>query len=200
MLDVERGQLDALRPLFWQTDTSISMKSWGYIQNDELRSADSLIDELIDIASKNGTLLLNIGPRPDGTIPEGEEKTLLDMGQWLGTNGEAIYATRPWKIYGDGPALGDQGKGRFNEQGRKQLTAADVRFTTKGKAIYAFVMGWPEKEAVVKPLGTAGKIVNVELLGHKAKVQWKQEADGLKVQMPAEKPSDYAVTLKVTLA
>src|SRR5450755_484434 len=91
VLDIERGQLDQVRPQFWQTDTSVSIKSWGYIDNDTFRSAESLIHELVDIISKNGCLLLNLGPKPDGTIPEPEQKILLDIGRWLTVNGEAVY-------------------------------------------------------------------------------------------------------------
>src|SRR5208283_4523826 len=103
VLDIERGKLAAIRPQFWQTDTSISEKSWGYIENDTFRSPGSLVDDLVDIVSKNGCLLLNIGPKPDGTIPEQAERILLEMGRWLEVNGEAVYGTRPWKIFGEGP-------------------------------------------------------------------------------------------------
>jgi alpha-L-fucosidase len=157
----------------------------------------------VDIVSKNGSLLLNIGPRSDGTIPEQAQTILLAVGGWLNVNGEAIYGTRPWKMFGEGPgtqtaAVPGQ---RFNENNRKDLTAEDVRFTTKGKVLYAFVMGWPQKEAVIKPLGTnnAGmKVSNVALLGFKGKLQWTQGADGLKVQMPPAKPCDHAITLKIS--
>src|SRR5207247_3049496 len=87
VLAIERGKLDTIRPLYWQTDTSVSVKSWGYIRNDEFRAPESLVDELVDIVSKNGCLLLNVGPRPDGTIPEEAQKILLAMGGWLATNG-----------------------------------------------------------------------------------------------------------------
>ncbi|MDH4273293.1 MAG: alpha-L-fucosidase, partial [Candidatus Aminicenantes bacterium] len=97
VLDLERGQLADIRPLYWQTDTSISKNSWGYVQPQDYKTADSIIDDLIDIVSKNGCLLLNIGPRPDGTIPEEEEKILLEVGRWLELNGDAIYGTRPWR-------------------------------------------------------------------------------------------------------
>jgi alpha-L-fucosidase len=121
-------------------------------------------------------------------------------------NSEGIYGTRPWKIYGEGPSTqSEKPGGAFDEDQRKPLSAADVRFTTKRDALFAFVMGWPEKEAVVQALGTAspqspGKIVNVELLGHPGHLTWTQEATGLSVELPAEKPSDYAVTLKVAFA
>jgi alpha-L-fucosidase len=202
VLDVERGIVDKIWPNPWQTDTCVG--NWHYKRDIQYKSPKTVIDMLCDIVSRNGNLLLNFPLPNSGALDAEELKILEGITTWMAVNSEGIYSTRPWKIFGDGPALGDKGKGRFNEQGRKALTAADVRFTTKGRAIYAFVMGWPEKEAVVKPLGTAsaqapGKVANVELLGHKGKVQWKQEAGGLKVQLPAEKPSDHAVTLKVTL-
>ncbi len=103
VLDIERGQLDKPSPYFWQTDTSVSIKSWGYIENDTFRSPQSLIQQLVDIVSKNGCLLLNIGPKSDGTIPEQVQTILLDMGRWLSVNGESIYGTRPWTISGEGP-------------------------------------------------------------------------------------------------
>ena len=127
----------------------------------------------------------------------------------MAVNSEGIYATRPWKIYGAGPSTMPrperQGRMGFNENGRKDLTAEDIRFTTKGKTLYAFVMGWPEKEAVIAPLGTKspqdpGKIHNVELLGHKGKIAWSQEEAGLKIQVPGEKPSDFGVTFKIAMA
>jgi alpha-L-fucosidase len=122
----------------------------------------------------------------------------------MAVNGEGIYATRPWKTFGEGPGSKVKGSAAFNERGRKDLTAEDVRFTTKGKTLYAFVMGWPGKQAVVAPLASkgkleVGKIRNVELLGYKGKVKWTQDEGGLKVEMPEEKPSDHAVTLKVAL-
>jgi alpha-L-fucosidase len=118
---------------------------------------------------------------------------------------EGIHGTRPWKIFGEGPgtksaAVPGQ---RFNENSRKDLTAEDVRFTTKGNTIYAFVMGWPEKDAVIKPLGanSAGmKVAHVALLGFDGKLLWTQEAEGLKVRMPPAKPCDHVIALKISAA
>ncbi len=103
VLDVERGKLDDISPLFWQTDTSVCRKSWGYIKDHEYKPVDSIIDDLVDIVSKNGCLLLNIAPRPDGTIPEERREILRNIGQWLTVNREAIYGSRPWRVYGEGP-------------------------------------------------------------------------------------------------
>jgi alpha-L-fucosidase len=125
---------------------------------------------------------------------------------WMAVNSEGIYASRPWKIYGEGPSTKLKIEtGNFNEDKQKDLTAEDVRFTAKGSAIYAFVMGRPEKQAVVQALGLAspqnpGKIRNVELLGCKGDLKWNQDEAGLKVEMPAEKISDMGITLKADLA
>ena len=160
---------------------------------------------MMDIVSKNGCLLLNVAPAPDGTIPVEQKERLQSLGAWLRLNGDAIYGTRPWKIFGEGPATTQpaHGNSQFNESKRKELTFEDVRFTTKGDTLYAFFMGWPEKEVNVPSLGTSrrlfdGKIQNVELLGFGGKVQWTRSAEGLKVQLPSEKPCNYACALKIS--
>jgi alpha-L-fucosidase len=202
VLDIERGQLGALRPLFWQTDTSVSEKSWGYIRNDTFRTPDSLIDELVDIVSKNGCLLLNVGPRPDGTIPEEAQKVLLEMGPWLEVNGEAIYGTRPWRVYGEGPTqvVG----GSFKDTDTRPFTSEDIRFTRRGKTLYAIALAWPaDGKLTIKSLAAGsglyvGKIAKVELLGSKAPVKWHQSADGLTITLPAQNSSAFAVALRVS--
>jgi alpha-L-fucosidase len=125
----------------------------------------------------------------------------------MAANGEGIYATRPWKVYGTGPStkMVAQPGVRFNENGRKTLTAEDVRFTAKGNAVYAFVMGWPAGDAVVEALGTKsesnpGKVRDVRLLGHGGKLEWTQGEQGLTVKMPANRVSEIAVGLKVMMA
>ena len=141
VLDIERGQLDEIRPLFWQTDTSIDKRSWGYIKNPDYKPAEEIVGDLMDIVSKNGALLLNIGPRPDGTIPEEEQNILLQIGEWLKTNGDAIYRTRPWKVYGEGPT--HVVAGSFKDTARKPFTSEDIRFTTTDDALYAIALAWP---------------------------------------------------------
>ena len=128
---MEKGTI--IRPLFWQTDTSIDKRSWGYIQNPDYESAQEIVGDLIDIVSKNGALLLNIGPRPDGTIPEEQERILLQIGGWLTMNGEAIYKTRPWRVYGEGPTAVVAGS--FKDTARKPFTSEDIRFTTTDAAM-----------------------------------------------------------------
>jgi alpha-L-fucosidase len=202
VLDIERGQLAAIRPFYWQTDTAVSKNSWGFVQNQDYKTSESLVHDLIDIVSKNGCLLLNIGPRPDGTIPEPEEKMLLDIGRWLEVNGEAIYGTRAWRIFGEGPTkvVG----GAFNDTKRESFTAEDVRFTAKGRTLYAILLGWPNNgKATIRALGTGsalvrGEVSDVSLLGYPGKLTWRRAADGLTVNLPEGKPCDYACTLKIS--
>jgi len=203
VLDIERGQLSGIRPLYWQTDTSISNKSWGYIQNDTFKSPEFIVHQLIDIVSKNGNLLLNIGPRSDGTIPEEVQQVLRDVGAWLKTNGEAIYGTRPWKIYGEGPTKLTEGA--FHDTDTQPYTARDFRFTKKGDVLYAIELGWPSsREAVIHSLGRtalgdATKIRSVDLLGSDAKLTFDQRDDGLYIQLPEHIPGKYAYSFRVVL-
>jgi alpha-L-fucosidase len=202
VLDIERGQLKSIRSLFWQTDTAVSKNSWGYIENQDYKTPASLIHDLVDIVSKNGALLLNIGPRPDGTIPEPEEEILLEIGRWLAVNGEAIYGSRPWKVYGEGPTKVFEGP--FQDTKRAEFTPQDVRFTTKGDVLYAIVLGWPESgETVIESLGTDAALYpdpigQIALLGSEEEVQWSCDADGLKIKLPSQRPADAAFVLKVT--
>jgi alpha-L-fucosidase len=209
--DFERGLAAGISANPWQTDTCIG--GWHYdktiFEEGKYKSPKMVIDMLVDIVSRNGNLMLNFPLPNSGALDPAELKILDEITKWMAVNSEGIYSTRPWKMFGDGPVatapapVPGPGGPRFGEQLRKDLTAEEVRFTTKGNALYAFVMGWPEKETVIKPLGAnnAGmKVANVALLGFKGKLRWTQEAEGLKVQMPPAKPCDYAITLKVTSA
>jgi alpha-L-fucosidase len=200
VLDLERGQLAEIRPLYWQTDTSVSNKSWGYIKDDTFKTAQFVVQQLIDIVSKNGNLLLNIGPRSDGTIPEEVQAVLRDVGSWLKVNGEAIYGTRPWNSFGEGPTKVRAGS--FHDTDTAGYTAQDFRFTVKGKTLYAMELGWPSGgQAVVRSLGSSAMngqtIGSVVLLGSDAKVVFEQQADGLRIQLPAEAPGKYAYAFRI---
>ncbi|MGB9465803.1 MAG: alpha-L-fucosidase [Candidatus Acidiferrum sp.] len=203
VLDLERGQLGDIRPLYWQTDTSVSNKSWGYVNNDTFKSPQFIVHQLVDIVSKNGNLLLNIGPRSDGTIPEEVQAVLRGVGLWLKTNGEAIYGTRPWKIYGEGPTK--VAAGSFHDTDTASYTAEDFRFTTKGNTLYAIELGWPSNgEAVIHSLGSTAlagqKIESVALLRSDAKVAFQQQPDGLHIHLPPPPLGRYAYAFRVVLA
>lgn len=201
VLDIERGKLAGIRALPWQTDTSVGVKSWGYIQNEIYKSPDALVDELIDIVSKNGCLLLNIGPKADGTIPKEAEEILLSIGRWLEVNGEGVYGTRPWKVFGEGPTRVKAGS--FGESKSKVFTAEDFRFATKGDALYAFCLAWPEKELLITKLGTreglCGDVASVEMLGSTEPLKWSQNKKGLRIKAPSTKPCEYAYGFRITL-
>jgi len=200
--DFERGQQDHIIADHWQTDTSVSNTSWGYIEHDTFKKPDFLVRQLVDIVSKNGNLLLNIGPRPDGTIPDEVRNTLLDIGAWLKVNGEAIYGTTPWKTFGEGPT--QVKSGTFNDTETKPYTAQDFRFTAKGTALYAMGMACPaDGKGTIHSLGRAHEgaslpIASVELLGSKDKVTWIQGAEALEVILPTSAVCKYIYTLKVT--
>lgn len=198
VLDLERGKLAGIRKLAWQTDDAIGNKSWGYAAGNTFKSAQYVITNLIDIVSKNGNLLLNIGPRADGTITDEETQTLLGTGKWLDINGEAIYSTRPWKIYGEGPT--ESASGSFSDQ-KKPYTSKDIRFTAKGETLYAIAMGQPIENTMINALGIKaanGTIAGIDLIGSTDKISWKQEAEALVIKPSKTYPSENAIVYKIT--
>ncbi len=198
VLDIERGQLSEIREKPWQTDTSISNKSWGYIEHDTFKSPEFVVHQLIDIVSKNGNLLMNIGPRSDGTIPTEIQNVLLNVGQWLEINGEAIYGTRPWTVFGEGPTKVRGGS--FHDTDTDSYTDQDFRFTTKGSTLYAIELAWPkDREAVIHSLGSAGSghVKSVALLGSSSTITFEQKEDGLHLHLPAQSRFNYAAAFKI---
>jgi alpha-L-fucosidase len=201
VLDIERGKLDDIRPYYWQTDTSVSYKSWCYIQDDEFKTVTSVVHDLVDIASKNGNLLLNVGPRPDGVIPDPAVDILLGLGEWLEVNGEAIYGTRHWTTFGEGETGIPQA---FRERQQQVYTAQDVRFTTKGQDLYAICLGWPGASCTVKSLSSrgpvaGGSIAQITMLGADQPLAWSQDEEGLQIQTPSQPPCEHAYTFKIAL-
>jgi len=209
--DYERGLTDKIMPYPWQSETCIG--DWHYQRKlyDQpgtfggYTPPRDIIHWLIDTVSKNGTFILNIPGKPDGTIDSKEIAFLDSLTEWMQVNGEAIYATRPWKIYGEGPDTVKSGS--FQGDTISKLGPKDIRFT-RNKAntiVYAIALGWPGDELVIQALGTSspqspGKVANVELLGYHDKLKYRQEASGLRVRLPAQKLSDDAIALKVSLA
>jgi alpha-L-fucosidase len=198
VLDLERGKLAGIRKLAWQTDDAIGNNSWGYAEGNTFKSAQYVITNLIDIVSKNGNLLLNIGPRSDGTITDEETQTLLGTGKWLDVNGEAIYSTRPWNIFGEGPT--ESASGSFSDQ-KKPFTAKDIRFTLKGETLYAIAMGQPSENTLINALGLKaanGTIASIDMVGSTEKISWKQEAAALVIKPSKVYPSENAVVYKIS--
>ena len=196
ILDFERGREDKLVSYPWLTDTALG--PWFNRNEDSYRSTENLVHVLADIVSKNGCLLLNVGPQADGSIAPRAEKMLLELGDWLKVNGEAIYCTRPWKIFGEGPTRSKGGG--FSEHKDKDFTAQDIRFTASkdGAAVYAITLGMPQKPVCIKALAAAaGKVTGVALLGCAAKLEWTQTAEGLVVTLPAKKPCAYSLAFKI---
>jgi len=196
VFDMERGAADDIQPTLWQTCTSVSRNSWGYITNHVYKDTGEIVDELVDIVSKNGTMLLNIGPKADGTIPEHEQQMLREIGAWLKINGEAIYGTRPWHKFGEGPT--QTATGSFTDKKKAPFTAQDFRFTTKGKALYAIALAWPENRTLIVKSLANQKPKRVQLLGFTGKLDWKPTPEGLVVTLPEKSPCDFAVALKVS--
>jgi alpha-L-fucosidase len=197
--DIERGQSSKIMEMPWQTDTSISKNSWGYVQNHIYKTPGQIIGDLIDIVSKNGCMLLNVGPKSDGTIPVSEAKILREIGNWLATNGEAIYGTRPWKVFGEGPTKIDEGY--FTDTSRGDFTSNDKRFTTKGNTLYVLILADPEKTTLITSLTPdklpPEKIKKITLLGMDGHLDWLPNENGLTVNLPVDKPGKYAWVVKI---
>ncbi len=203
--DYERGFCDTIQSNPWQTCTCIG--SWHYsreiAEKNQYKSVGQIVCTLVDIVSKNGNLLLSIPIRGDGTIDEHEIAFLDGMSRWMDINGEAIFGTRPWEIYGEGPTKVKAGM--FGEDVTKSFTAEDVRFTTKDKTLYAFLLGWPKgKSVLIASLGLDAlqlhgrRISEVSMLGCGDELEWSQRNDGLWIKMPDHPPCDNAVALKIS--
>jgi alpha-L-fucosidase len=210
--DIERGLSSDILQYPWQSETCIG--NWHYLRTlyqapgefGAYMQPREAIHWLIDTVSKNGTFILNIPGKPDGTIDSKERLILERIGAWLAVNGEAIYATRPWKVYGEGPNAIRAGS--FQGKSIGQLSARDIRFTRNkaGTIVYAIGLGWPSGPMLIRALGTGGDaqpgvVSQVELLGTQARPQWQQTAEGLRVDLSKISPtSDYAVALRIHVA
>ena len=199
--DVERGALTDISPIPWQTCTAIGKASWGYTHDNPFKSSYQIICDLIDIVSKNGMMLLNVGPRPDGTITDEETSVLMDIGRWMKVNGEAIYDTVPWKWFGEGSV--NALDGFFMDGDEKPFTAEDFRFTYRGGSVYAFQLRPNGKNACIKTFAEKGMydfcIDDVKLLGFDGKLNYSRDREGLKIRLPDHMPTDEPLCFEIVL-
>jgi len=201
--DVERGVLDSISPYPWQTDTSIG--DWFYKTGQKYKSADEVTQLLMDVVSKNGNLLINVVQTPEGDLEPDVLKIVSDIGDWTAANGEGVYASRPWKVYGEGPSTikANQQKGRFGGlSDTRGYQPTDFRFTLKGGNVYAYEMVAPDGDIHLASLGKSSKyldkpVASVTMLGSKEKLKWVQEGDALVITKPATLPAWKVVGYKI---
>jgi alpha-L-fucosidase len=204
VLDFEMSQAETVQPDPWQTDTCIG--GWHYsrqiYENHRYRTPESMVHLLTDVVSKNGNLLLNI-PLPGHGRPDDDELAFLDkFGEWMRLNGEAIYSTRPLKIHGEGPTNG-LAKSMY-QSALPSYVPGDIRFTTKGDALYAIALAWPDNgKLMIKSLASnspnyRGEIARVGLLGSNPDLQWSRNGEGVTIQLPQRPPCDYAYVFKIS--
>jgi len=195
VLDMERGVVAGTRDLPWQTDTCIG--DWFYDRRVVYKTAAHVIRMLVDIVSKNGNLLLNFPLRPDGTLDDESQYVVEGIGRWMATNGQAIYGSRPWRTFGEGPT---QSGGRQFDEAEQSWTAQDSRFVRQGDTVYAFQMAWPtNRQAMIQSLklDSGTRVKNLRLVGHDGTVSWRQTIHGLHVDLPAGPPSEVVHTFAV---
>ena len=206
VVDIERGQFAEAKPYIWQTDTAVAKNSWGYTKDNDYKTPVQILCDLIDIVSKNGRLLLNIGPKADGTIPDEDRDILLTIGDWLKTNGEAIYGAKSWRQSSEGPTKIQEGQ--FADSEAKQFTSEDIRFTVNNGCIYAICLNMNGKDSIcIKALSKthnmhkpdfSGIVKEVEVLGYDKYPKWTRDIEGLKINTVII-DNDRPVVFKITI-
>ena len=202
MLDFECRWMPDIRPEPWQLDDKSVWRTWSYVRGGQQKTSAQLIHQLADIVSKNGNFLLNVGPRKDGTFDEETTAVLYAIGDWMAVNGEAVYDTRPFQVYGEGPTRQNTDSGISLPEELLAFTPQDVRFTQKDGVLYAIVLGWPpERRVVLKTLRSGGILPGVPervtMLGKKGELTARQTGEGLIVELPECPPCREAFTLKI---
>lgn len=206
VVDIERGQFAETKPYIWQTDTTVAKNSWCYTEGNIYKNPVDIVCDLVDIVSKNGRLLLNVGPKSDGTIPDEDRHILEEIGKWLNVNGEAIYGSSLWRYSSEGPTKITEGQ--FADNDSKGYTSQDIRFTIKGDSLYATIMKYPDdgnvtitrlskSDASKLPL-FHGIIKDVSVLGSDEKPVFTRDETGLHISTKTVK-SEYPVVFKIKL-
>ncbi|MDY2549333.1 MAG: alpha-L-fucosidase [Enterococcus casseliflavus] len=208
IVEIERGKFAEPQPFYWQTDTAIARNSWCYTTTLDYKTTREILQDLIEVVSKNGNLLLNIGPKGDGSIPEKDQTILKEIGAWLDVNGEAIYEAKPWRKAGEGPTT--VVSGQFQEAHATTYTSQDFRFTVQGDSLYAIGMASPENgHARIQALAQSkdqnlpefhGIIKTVTILGYEEQpVDWQVTDEGLQLTfepIETDQPIVYKITMK----
>ena len=201
VVDIELGKMADQTYYEWITDTTVDDgQGWGYMKDTPYKSTTELVQYLVDNVSKNGYMLLNVGPKPNGELPDEARSILTGIGQWLDINGEAIYDTVPWHLFGEGPTQMNV-DGAFSDTKEKVLyTGEDFRYTVKGNILYAIGLAWPTKDFTLKALKDVypGQIESIELLGSEQPLHWQMTDSGLMIERPNEQPCDHAFVFKIT--
>ncbi|MBR3306750.1 MAG: alpha-L-fucosidase [Lachnospiraceae bacterium] len=204
VVEIERGAFAEAKPWPWQTDTAVARNSWCYTKQNDYKSPGEVIRTLVDVVSKGGNLLLNIGPKADGTIPKGDMHILKELGRWMAVNAEGINGAKPWRVTKEGPTKDIEGQ--FSDGSEKLYTPKDFRFTTANGCIYAFAMQYPgDRKLCIKSLRSGtdqnrpefhGIIKRVSVPGCDEEISWKQTKRGLELMLPVDE-TPYPVAIKI---
>ena len=202
--DLEKSRMNKVGEQSWMTDETVSYGSWCYTEKLKIKPTKDLIHVLVDIVSKNGVLMLNISPMANGTIPADQRNVLMEMGEWLDTNGDAIYGTRPWLTFGEGPTKEPDGHFKnHNAFSKLVYSNKDMRYTSKGTSVYATFFGWPDENTLVLETFADGvldgdlEVTYISLLGYDGDLSWEKTDKGIEISLPEKPVNEMAIVFKL---